>query len=223
MSLKEKWHRMLGHINFGYINTLCKQELFTGIPNELESEFMKCKICIENKMHNLPLSNNRIKAKDVLEIVHTDVCGRFKTAGLNGERYFVSFIDDYSKIAKVYCIKSKDEVFNCVVQFVNESENLTGKRVKILRCDSGKEYLNYRFCKFAKEKGIILNNYPAYLHELNGTAERFNRTIMDMVRCLLAEAQVHKQYWPEILCAATYLKSYVSEYDRMENSFWDFL
>ena len=47
MSLKEKWHRMLGHINFGYLNTLCKQELLTGIPNELESRFMKCKICIE--------------------------------------------------------------------------------------------------------------------------------------------------------------------------------
>ena len=49
------------------------------------------------------------------------------------DRYFVSFIDDNSKIAKVYCIKSKDEVFNCLVQFFNESENLTGKRVKILR------------------------------------------------------------------------------------------
>ena len=77
-------------------------------------------------MHNLQFSNNKIKAKDILEIIHTDVCGSFKTAGVNGERYFVSFIDDYSKIAKVYSIKSKDEVFNCLSQFVNESENLTG-------------------------------------------------------------------------------------------------
>ena len=154
MSLKEKWHRILGHINFGYLNTLCTQELLTGIPNELESEFMK------------------------REIIHTDVCGSFKTAGLNGERYFVSFIDDYSKIVKLTIIV----IFNCLVQFVNESENLTGKRVKILRCDNGKEYLNNRFYKFAKEKGIIVNNCSAYVHELNGTAERFNRTIMDMAR-----------------------------------------
>lgn len=168
---------------------------------------MKCKTCIENKMHNLSFNNNRNKAKDILEIVHTDVCGSFKTAGLNGERYFVTFIDDYSKIAKVYCIKSKDEVFDCLVQFINESENLTGKKVKILRCDNGKEYINNRFNKFAKEKGIIINNCPAYVHELNGTAERFNRTIMDMARCLLAEANVHKSFWPEIICAATYLKN----------------
>ena len=158
-------------------------------------------------MHNLPFNNNRIKAKDILEIIHTDVCGNFKTENLNGERYFVSFIEDYSKIAKVYCIKSKDQVFNCLVQFVNESKYLTGKRVKILRCDNGKEYLNNRFYKFSREKGIILNNCPAYVHELNGTAERYNRMIMHMAECLLAEAQVHKQYWPEIVCAATYLKN----------------
>ena len=61
--------------------------------------------------------------------------------------------------------------------------NLTGERVKILRYDNGKEYLNNRFYKFAQEKGIILNNCPACVHELNGTAERFNRMIMDMARC----------------------------------------
>ena len=52
-----------------------------------------------------------------------------------------------------------------------------------------------------------MNNCPAYVHELNGTAERFNRTIMNIARCLLAEAKVHKCYWPEIICAATYLKN----------------
>ena len=79
-----------------------------------------------------------------------------------------------------------------------------------MRCDNGKEYLNNRFYKFIREKGIILNNCPAYVHELNGTAERFNRTIMDMARCLLTDAQVHKRYWPEIIYAAAYLKNRTS-------------
>ena len=168
---------------------------------------MKCKTCIENKMHNLRFSNNRIKAKVILEIVHTDVCGPFKPTEFNGENYFVSFIDDYSKIAKVYCIKTKDEVFNCLVKFINECENLSEKKVKVLRCDNGNEYLNNRFYKFAEEKGIILNNCPVYVHELNGTAESFNSTIMNMARYLLTEANVHKRFRPEIICAATYLKN----------------
>lgn len=47
---------------------------------------------------------------------------------------------------------------------------------------------------------------PAYVHELNGTAERYNRTTMDMARCLLAEAKVNRCYWPEVIKAAAYLK-----------------
>ena len=131
MSQNEKWHRMLGHVNFGYLNTLSKQKLLTGIPYEFETEFMKCKTWIENKMSNLPFNNNRTRAREILEIVHTDVCGPFKTIEFNGEKYFVSFIDNYSKIAKIYCIKSKDEAFNCLVQFINETENLTEKSKNI--------------------------------------------------------------------------------------------
>ena len=161
---------------------------------------MKCKTCIENKISNLPFDNNRTRAMEILEIVHTDVCRSFKTTGFKGEKYFVTFIDDYSKIAKIYCIESKDK-------FVNYSKSLTGKKIKILRCDNGKEYINNRFNKFVNEKGIILNNCPAYVHQLNGTAKRFNRTIMDMSHCSLDEAKVHKCYWPEIVFAAAYLKN----------------
>jgi hypothetical protein len=60
---------------------------------------------------------------------------------------------------------------------------------------------------FAKETGITINNCPAYVQELNGTAERFNKTIMGLARYLLVEAQVHKRYWPEIMCATVYLKN----------------
>ncbi|XP_068990370.1 copia protein isoform X2 [Neodiprion pinetum] len=58
-----------------------------------------------------------------------------------------------------------------------------------------------------KREYVTLNNCPPYVHELNGTAERFNRTIMNMARCLLTEANVHKRFWPEIIMAATYLKN----------------
>lgn len=207
MSPKEKWHRLLGHVNFKYLNTLCKNQLLNGIPNELDGKFLKCKTCIENKMHNVPFKNNRYRAKELLEIVHTDVCGPFQNTGFRGERYFIAFIDDYSKIARVYTMKSKAEVSECIKDYVNECENLTSKRVKKLRCDNGKEYLNNEVSKFAKGKGIVISPCPVYVHELNGVAERFNRSIMDMARCLLEEAQIDKKYWPEIVHAATYLKN----------------
>ena len=211
MSKKERWHRMLEHVNFKYLNILGKEQLVTGMTNEFEKEFLKCRVCTERKMYNLPFKNNRTKAREIMEIIHTNVCGPFKTTEFNEEKYFISFIDDYSKIARIYCIKSKDEVFDCFVQFVNEAENLTGKRLKILKCDNGQEYLNNRIYKFAGDKGIRINNCPTYVHELNGAAEKYNRTVMDMAHCLLTEAKVHKRYWPEIVCTAVYLKNRILE------------
>lgn len=149
MSLKEKWHRTLGHINFNYLNILCKNKLLEGIPSNLESEVMKCAICIECKMHNVPFENNRKRAKEILEIVHTDLNGPQTTTGVSGEKFFLTFIYDYSKVAKVYCIKSKSDVFNCLVEYANQVENMTGKRIKTLRCDNGREYLNSNVFQFA--------------------------------------------------------------------------
>lgn len=207
MSLKEKWHRILGHVNFNYLNTLCKNQLLDGIPSEIDSEYMKCKVCIENKMRNLPFENNRSRAKEILEIVHTDLNGPHRNLGMNGEKYFLTFIDDYSKAAKVFTIKSKDEVYKCLVEYINEVENKTGKTIKKLRCDNGKEYLNKNIYQLVREKGIFMDKCPPYVHELNGTAERYNRSIMDIARCLLAEAKVHVRFWPEVVLAAAYLKN----------------
>ncbi|CAK1597951.1 unnamed protein product [Parnassius mnemosyne] len=207
MSKKEKLHRTMGHINFKNLESMCKNELLEGLPKDIEYEYLKCAICIENKMHNLPFHNNRRKAEEILEIVHTDLNGPHQTTGYNKEKYFLSFIDDYSKLVKVYCIRSKDEVYDYLLQYVNEVQNLTGKTIKELRFDNGKEYMNGRVFQFAKEKGIIIKPCPAYVHQLNGTAERYNRTLMDMGRCLLSEAKVERKFWPEVIKTAAYLKN----------------
>ncbi len=204
MSQKEKWHRMLGHVSFSKLKFLCENELLDGAPKRLEAENFKCAICLEFKMNNVPFKDDREKATEILQIVHTDVNGPH-SLGYCGEQYFVTFIDDFSKLVKVYCIKSKSEVYNCLVEYVNLVENLTGKRIKELRCDNGTEYINKRVDEFVKNRGIYLRSCVPYVHELNGTAERYNRTLMDRARCLLAEAKVARRFWPKCVTAAAYL------------------
>ena len=128
MTLKEKWHRTLGHVNFNYLNTMCKNHVLQGLPNEIETDYYKCATCIENKMHNIPFDNNRNRAKDILEIVHTDLNGPHNTVCYRGKKYFITFIDDYSKLAKIYAIKSRDEVYDRFIEYINLIENKTGKR-----------------------------------------------------------------------------------------------
>jgi len=161
---------------------MCTDKLVEGLPSKLESEFLKCGTCIQNKMHNFKFQNQIERANDLLDIIYTDLNGPHNTTGNNSEKYFLTFIDDYSKAARVYTIKSKTEVHECFIEFINTVENITGKKIKRLRCDNGKEYVNKDISRLAREKGIILDLYSLYVHQLNGIAERYNRPIMDIAR-----------------------------------------
>ena len=204
---KEKWHRTLGHVNFQYLNKLVNSKLVEGLPDKLENVDMKCANCIESKMANVPFENNRSKTKEILELIHTDLNGPHSTTGYGGEKYFLTFIDDYSKCTRIFCIKNKSETANCFKEFVNLVENKFNKKIKKLRCDNGKEYLNKEIYDFIRDKGIELSPCPPYVHELNGVAERYNRSAMDTGRCLLREANIHRRYWPEIMKTVAYLKN----------------
>lgn len=204
---KEKWHRALGHVNFQYLSKLVNEKLLDGLPEKLEQNNMRCANCIQSKMANVPFENEKTKSTEILELIHTDLNGPHRNAGYGGEKYFLSFIDDYSKCSKVYCIKSKDETAGCLIDYVNLVENQFNKRVKKIQCDNGKEYLNQKIYNFVKIKGIELLPCPPYVHQLNGVAERFNRSAMDIGRCLLREAKIHVRYWPEIIKTVSYLKN----------------
>ena len=219
MSLKENWHRTFGHVNFNYLNTMCKNHTLEGLPREIESDYYKCATCIENKMHNIPFDNNRKRAKNILEIVHTDLNWPHNTIGYKGEKYFITFIDDYSKLTKIYAIKSKDEVYDRFVEYIKSIENKTEKKIKKLRCDNETEYVNKDMYKLCRQKGIELETCPPYVHELNGTAERYSRTIMDSARCFLAESKIERRFWPEVVCAAAYLKNRTIANTLVRNKF----
>lgn len=93
LQIREKWYRILGHINFKTLNVLCKYNVLHDLPNKISNEFVKCAICMKNKR----FENNHQRGRDILEIVHTDVNGPHKTTGYKGERYFLKFLDDYNK------------------------------------------------------------------------------------------------------------------------------
>ena len=90
---------------------------------------MKCANCIESKMSNEPFENDRTRTTEILELIHTDLNGPHNTTGYGGEKYFLTFINDYSKCARTYCIKSKSETASCFIDYVNLVENQFNKKV----------------------------------------------------------------------------------------------
>ncbi|GJS49030.1 retrotransposon protein, putative, ty1-copia subclass [Tanacetum coccineum] len=103
----------------------------------------KCKSCISGKMARKPFLHPVERAKDLLGLIHTDVCGPFRTMSSKGATYFITFTDDFSHCGFVYLIKHKHEVFETFKVFQNEVENQLGKKIKAIRSDRGGEYLSY--------------------------------------------------------------------------------
>ncbi|GKE64938.1 retrotransposon protein, putative, ty1-copia subclass, partial [Tanacetum coccineum] len=151
------WHCRLGHINKKRIEKLQHDGLLESIDDE---SFDVCVSCISGKMARKPFTHASERADDLLGIIHSDVCGPFRTTSREGANYYVTFTDDFSRYGYVYLIKHKHEVFEMFKTFQNEVENQLGKTIKALRSDRGGEYLSQEFFDHLSSRGIISQLTP---------------------------------------------------------------
>lgn len=86
-----------------------------------------------------------MRAKDCLRVVHSDICGLIEVPTVAGNRYFITFIDQYSIMIWVYVIKMKSDVLQIFIRFKAQVERESGRRVTILRTDEGGEYTSAAF------------------------------------------------------------------------------
>ncbi|GKF39636.1 retrotransposon protein, putative, ty1-copia subclass [Tanacetum coccineum] len=108
------------------------------------------------------------RAKDLLGLIYTDVCGPFRTVSREGVNYFITFTDDFSRYGFVYLMKHKHEVFETFKVFQNEVENQLGKKIKAIRSNRGGEYLSHEFVNHMKSYGIVSKLTPPYTPQYSG-------------------------------------------------------
>ncbi|TMW61094.1 hypothetical protein Poli38472_014555 [Pythium oligandrum] len=202
------WHLRLGHIGHGGLEAIVKKNLAVGIDLGSVKQWELCSGCALGKQTRVRFqSATTDRAKALLEVVHSDVCGPMRTPTFGGMKYFVTFIDDKSRHCAVYLMRNKSEVFDKFVQFVKMAENQTDRRVKMLRSDNGGEYKSAKFTKFCADRGIIQKFTPPYTPELNGVAERMNRTLVECARCMLEHAGMPNEYWGEAVTTSAFLRN----------------
>lgn len=173
----EHWHLKLGHLNVASIKNMAKNGVLHGLSLSENEDREKCKVCIREKQVRAPFSKAREdRTTELLEIVHTDVCGPMKIVSFSGAKYFVTFIDDKSRWCEIFFIKQKSEFFDVFKKYKTAAENLTGNKIKALQSDDGKEYRNREFDNFLEQHCIARRLSTPYSPQQNGVAERKNRT-----------------------------------------------
>lgn len=166
-----------------------------------------CEVCLKGKQARFPHNSieEERKAKHLLEIVSSDVCGPISPTSQDGKKYFVTFIDHFSHFTVCYFMETKDEVFEHFKTYLAMIENKFNKRMERLRLDNGGEYISSEFKTLCREKGIQIEYTIPRTPQHNGVAERYNRTVMEKARCLIFDSTLTKEYWKEAVCTSVYL------------------
>ncbi|CAO2827720.1 unnamed protein product [Amaranthus hypochondriacus] len=201
------WHRRLGHISIERIKRLVKE----GVLSTLDfTDFETCIDCIKGKQTNKSKKGAK-RSSSILEIIHSDICCPDMDA--YGQRYFITFIDDYSRYMSLYMLHNKSDALEAFKLFKAEVEKQCGKQIKIVRTDRGGEYYGRYtedgqaqgpFAKFLQENGIVAQYTMSGSPDQNGVSERRNR-LMDMVRSMLSSSKMPKSLWIEALKTSVYI------------------
>lgn len=179
-----------------------------GLDVKNSSDNMNCETCLKGKISSLPFSQNlSIKSSAVLDLIHSDICGPMRTTSLGGYKYFALFIGDFSRKFFVHFLKNKSDIFSEFKIFKYRVERETDRKIKILRTDNGGEYINGEFDRFLESGGIRRHLTVPYTPQQNGVAERANRTLVEMARCMLLSSNLHESLWGEAINTAVYLRN----------------
>ncbi|KAK2429298.1 putative mitochondrial protein [Trifolium repens] len=195
------WHARLCHVNKRIISKLSSLGI---IPKMSLNDFENCEFCSQAKITK-DSHKSVTRESEPLDLIHSDICELDGNLTRNGKRYFITFIDDCSDYTYVYLMKNKSDALDMFKIFIKEIENQFNKRIKRFRSDRGTEYGSYAFNEYYKEHGIIHETTAPYSPEMNGKAERKNRTFTELVVAIMLNSGAAPHWWGEILLTVCYV------------------
>ena len=206
LNTADLWHLRLGHINQHRLKQI--QGVSKGIPPFDEKQITLCQSCIEGKQHKIKFPKQGVrKATEILELVHSDICGSMQVGIHTCHLYFITFIDDFTRFCNVYLMKNKSEAFAKFQLYKNFVEKQTSHTIKTLRTDQGGECLSAEFNNFCQVQGIRREMTTTYTPQQNGVLEHKNRTLVGTVLSMLSYTKLPKIFWEEALYTSNYLQN----------------
>ena len=186
----ETWHRILGHCN---MNDVFKLEGVVEGMKITSKGKPECGTCVQGKMSQYQNREPDRRATAPLQLVHSDLAGPITPVSREGHKYAMVFVDGFSGAFGVYFLKNKSDATRAAEQFLADTAPYGS--VKRLRSDNEGEYISEEFKSLLLKNHIKHETSASYSPHQNGTAERAWRSIFDMARCLLIDAELPKQFW----------------------------
>ncbi|GJY36827.1 retrovirus-related pol polyprotein from transposon TNT 1-94 [Tanacetum coccineum] len=199
------WHRRLSHLNFGAINHLARHGLVRGLPKLKFEKDHLCSACAMGKSKKKP---HKPKSEDTnqekLYLLHMDLCGPMCVTSVNGKKYILVIVDDYSRFTWVKFLRSKDEALDFIIKFLKMIQVRLKVLVRRIRTDNGTEFVNQTLREYYKKVGISHETYVARSSQQNGVVEIRNRMLIEAAHTMLIYANARLFLWAETVATACY-------------------
>lgn len=209
--IEESWllHKRLGHVNFDKLVKIRNIGAIRGLQRLAKPESTTCKSCKLGKQTRVHFKSKEFTTIRPLETVHADLCGPTRKKSRRGEKYFILFVDNFTRATSIMLMKEKLEAFNKFKYFKALVQNEIHLKIKCLRTDRGGEFKSKLFDGFCDEHGITRQYSIARTPQQNGVVKRTNRLVQDMARAMLDEDGVSDTLWGKVAQTTVYLANRV--------------
>nr|GEV12531.1 hypothetical protein [Tanacetum cinerariifolium] len=193
----------------------CSSHLYTIALYEIASNLLSClpkmkfekdhlcSTCEQGKIHQKHhKSKTAFASNQPLYLLHMDLCGPMRVESINGKRYVLVVVDDFSQFTWVFFLHSKDESFEVIISFIKKIQVNLQLQVQCVRTDNGTKFKNKTLTKFFNEVKISQQLSAARTPQQNGFVESKNRTLLEAVRTMLTSAKLPLFLWAEAIAKA---------------------
>nr|GEY60009.1 hypothetical protein [Tanacetum cinerariifolium] len=209
------WHRRLSNLNFDTIKLLSKNDILIGLA---KLKFVKDHLCSSCELGKAKRKSFKSKitpsSKRRLQLLHMNLCGAMRVANINGKKYVLVIVDDYSRYTWTHFLRSKDETPEVLIDFPRLVQRGLHAQVRIVRTDKGTKFLNKTLHAYFASEGIFHQTSVARTLEQNGIVKRRNRTLVEAAQTMLSAAKVPLLFWAEAIATAFFTQNRYSTQSR---------
>ncbi|GJW28074.1 retrovirus-related pol polyprotein from transposon TNT 1-94 [Tanacetum coccineum] len=202
------WHHRLNHLNFGTLNDLARKDLVRGLHRLKFEKDHLCSACQLGKSRKATYKPKTINTiTEVLHTLHMDLCGPLRVQSINGKKYILVIVDDYSRFTWVKFLRSKDETPVFVINLLKQLQVGLNITVQFVRTNNGIEFVNKNLTDYYESVGITHEKTVPRTPQQNGIVEQRNRTLVEAARTMLIFSKAPLFLWVEAVATACYTQN----------------